>query len=167
MADVETKLPVPLIAQQTRMWCWAASGQMVMSYIGGKSVPQCSQASHYFNNPACCATPFQCVNGGWPELGYYGFTFKRTTDLALDWDALKAQIDSGKPFCFSWHWNDGGGHMMVVIGYATQGTTRLVWIHDPWEVDKGATYSITYDAFIKGNNHTHWDDFFDIEFPKA
>src|SRR5579862_3182943 len=29
------ELPVPLIGQETGYWCWAASGQMTMTYLGG------------------------------------------------------------------------------------------------------------------------------------
>lgn len=166
LTDVQRILSVVLKPQQTRMWCWAASGQMVMEFIGNKTVPQCEHASYYFNNLPCCDSLVKCVNGGWPQLKHYGFTFNRTRNQAISWEELTDQIDNGKPICFSWHWNDGGGHMMVVIGYEIQDQDRIVWINNPWEVNKGDTYQITYEAFVKGNGHTHWDDFYNIALSK-
>ncbi|MEA2895220.1 MAG: hypothetical protein QOJ84_835 [Bradyrhizobium sp.] len=57
--------------------------------------------------------------------------------------------------------------MMVVIGYEIQDQNRFVWIHDPAPVNEGDTHPMTYDYFIQGADHTHWDDFYDIEIPAA
>src|SRR5215471_14601557 len=111
--------PVTLDPQQTSMWCWAASGQMVMGFLG-TSVTQCDEANKRFGRSDCCnsPTPGACVNGGWPEFDKYGFTSTRTSNTALTWDQIKKEIYCSKrPFAFSWHWPGGGGHMMVVIGY--------------------------------------------------
>ena len=161
--NIRNVLPVNLRPQQTILWCWAASCQMVTEYIGNKTINQCNQASDYFNK-SCCNSPtsLACINGGWPQLDRYGFSFKRTRGQALSWDDLKGQIDREKPFCFSWRWTGGGGHMMVVIGYEIQNGNRLVWIHDPWDVNEGSTHPISYDAFVQGSDHSHWDDFYDI-----
>src|SRR6476659_5029294 len=66
-------LAVPLHAQQTSMWCWAASGQMVMNFLGG-SVVQCDEANKEFSRIDCCnnPTPGACVQGGWPQPDKYG-----------------------------------------------------------------------------------------------
>jgi hypothetical protein len=62
-------LPVNLYPQQTDAWCWAASGEMVMSYLGGM-VSQCEQANRRFAHTDCCntPTPASCNQGGWPEF---------------------------------------------------------------------------------------------------
>ena len=46
-------LPVTLHPQETGMWCWAASGQMVMDYLG-TSPSQCTQANNRFGRTDCC-----------------------------------------------------------------------------------------------------------------
>ena len=156
--------PVALHAQQTSMWCWAASGQMCMEFLG-TSPSQCTQANNRFGRTDCCnsTVPTDCVNGGWPEFDKYNFTFNRTSNTALSWDALKKQIYcKKKPVAFSWHWNGGGGHMMVVTGYAVIDNERYLFINDPWAPNEGDQYSITYDNYVSGGNHTHWDDFYDI-----
>jgi hypothetical protein len=41
--------------------------------------------------------------------------------------------------------------------------TRLVEINDPWSPCIGDTRFITYGAYVQvTNDHTHWDDFYDI-----
>ena len=156
--------PVALRPQETSMWCWAASGEMIMEFLG-TPVTQCDEANKRFGVTNCCnsPTPNSCVQGGWPEFNKYGFTFVRTSDTALSWTALKKQIYcKKKPFAFSWHWNGGGGHMMVVTGYVTVNGVNYVAINDPWAPGVGAQYLKTYDEYVSGSGYTHWDDFYDI-----
>ena len=159
-------IDVPLYPQQTDMWCWAASGQMCMTFLGAKvDVSQCTQANNEFGQTNCCnnPTPTPCVNGGWPEFTKYGFTATTTSDAALTWDQIKTQIGClNKPVAFSWHWTGGGGHMMVVTGYAVIDGENYVFINDPWAPNVGGQYPITYDDYVSGSDHTHWNDYYDI-----
>ncbi len=161
-----SSLSVPLYPQQTNMWCWAASGQMCMSFLGATvDISQCTQANNRFTLSNCCNTPTPgpCVNGGWPEFTKYGFTSSLTNNTALTWAQVKSQIDcSKKPVAFSWHWTGGGGHMMVLTGYAVINGQNWVFINDPWPPNQGGQYSITYDDFVAGSDHTHWNDYYDI-----
>lgn len=155
---------IPLRAQETNMWCWAASGEMAMDFLG-TNVTQCDQANKRFGRNDCCnsTVPTACINGGWPEFDKYNFTFSRTSNAALSWSALKKQIYClRKPVPYSWHWNSGGGHMMVVTGYAELNGTRYVSVNNPLPVDVGAQYFLTYDAYVSGPGYTHWDDFYNI-----
>lgn len=167
-------LPVTLHPQETSMWCWAASGQMVMHYLGN-NVAQCTQANNRFGvtncpcaqcGPSPVANP-PCVNGGWPEFDKYGFTFQRTSDTALTWAQLRKELAQksgcGKtPVAYSWHWTGGGGHMMVANGWVTVGGTDYVAILDPWAPCVGDARIIPYTEYVSGPNHTHWDDFHKI-----
>jgi hypothetical protein len=146
------------------MWCWAASAQMCMEFLG-TNVSQCTQANNEFGRTDCCNSPVpsDCVNGGWPEFDKYNFTFKRTSNAALSWDDIKKQIYCyKKPVAFSWHWTGGGGHMMVITGYAVIGGEQYLFINDPWAPNVGNQTSITYANYVSGSDHTHWDDFYDI-----
>lgn len=167
-------LAVPMHPQETSMWCWAGSGQMVMDYLGN-NVAQCTQANNRFgvNNCPCnqcgpnAASNPPCVIGGWPEFDKYGFSFDRTSDTALSWNALRKELakesNCGKrPVAYSWHWNGGGGHMMVATGYVTVEGTNFVAIKDPWAPCNGDTRILTYAAYVGGSGYTHWDDFYRI-----
>jgi len=157
-------LDVPLDPQKTSMWCWAASGEMCMDFLGG-NVEQCDEANKEFSRTDCCnnPTPGDCINGGWPEFEKYNFTATRTSDAALTWDQIKSQIYcSKKPIAFSWHWTGGGGHMMVIIGYTELEGQQWVLINDPWAPNEGDARFITYSEYVSGSDHTHWDDFYNI-----
>jgi hypothetical protein len=52
-------LPVPLIPQVQTEWCWAASGQMIFSYLGAPGLRQCDEANMMENRTDCCGT-VQC-----------------------------------------------------------------------------------------------------------
>jgi hypothetical protein len=157
-------LTVTLRPQETSMWCWAASGEMVMEFLGA-TVEQCDEANRRFGRTDCCntPTPTACVNGGWPEFNKYGFTFDVTSDAALSWTDVKRQIHcKKKPFAFSWHWTGGGGHMMVATGYRTIDGVRFVCVNNPWPPNVGDQYCHTYDDYVSGSDHTHWNDYYNV-----
>jgi len=160
--------PVTLHPQQTSEWCWAASGEMVMDFLG-HDVAQCVEANNEFGRSDCCTSPVPnlCVNGGWPEPQKYHFTAATTADAPLTWVQIKDQVACRKePFAFSWHWLGGGGHMMVVTGYAEAiAGTNWVTINDPWPPPSttspgGGQRPITYDEYVSGSDHTHWNDYY-------
>jgi hypothetical protein len=156
--------PITLRPQQTAMWCWAASGEMIMDFLG-TDVTQCDQANKRFGRTDCCNSPVPggCVQGGWPEFAKYDFDFKNTTDAPLTWAQVRDQIYCDKkPFAVTWHWNGGGGHMMVAIGYVTIDGVNYVTINDPWAPNVGDQRTITYDAYVNGAGYTHWDDYYDV-----
>ena len=157
-------LAVPMKAQETAYWCWAAVGEMCMDFLG-TDVSQCDQANKRFGRTDCCnsPTPGPCLNGGWPEFAKYNFTFSQTTNTALSWSQLTEQIYcKEKPVAFVWHWDGGGGHIQVARGYATLDSGSYVFVNDPMPTNLGTTRIITYSAYVSGPGYTHWDDFYDI-----
>jgi Papain-like cysteine protease AvrRpt2 len=58
--DIGTQI-VPLRGQETPVWCWAASGEMVMDFLG-TDVSQCDEANKRFGRNDCCNSPrTQCL----------------------------------------------------------------------------------------------------------
>lgn len=163
-------LSVTLRPQETSMWCWAASGQMVMEFLG-HNVSQGVQANTRFGRTDCTNSPVPnaCIMGGWPQFDQYDFTSVHTSDAALSWDQVKGQIcGSGRPFAFSWHWPGGGGHMMVVVGYKTMSGVQYVEVNDPWPPNVGTSGNAaiqTYSYYVaSAGHHTHWDDYYDVTY---
>jgi papain like cysteine protease AvrRpt2 len=166
---------VTLNGQQTSMWCWAASGQMTMNFLRPASaVQQCDEANKRFGRTDCCnsPTPAACVNGGWPEYTKYSFKADTTSDAALTWNQITSQIYCAKkPFAFAWHWNNGGGHMMVATGYVTVGGVQYVSVNNPWPPSSassagGVQEIYTYDKYVggQGQDHSHWNDYYNIAY---
>src|SRR5450631_2305285 len=65
-------LPVQRVAQQTTMWCWAASAETIMAFQKVKA-PQCEQVKLQ-SKFDCCTKPVprECIFGGWPQFEKYG-----------------------------------------------------------------------------------------------
>lgn len=171
-------LSVVLRPQETRSWCWAASGQMVMEFLRQGSIfPQCEQAKHSFTETSCPCRQCEpngrvisppCVKGGFPDFAYYKFGFECTKDRALEWQDLKREIvDEGRPVAFSWHWRRGGGHMMVAVGAEQRDGQNWVEIIDPFFrcTCNGLRREITYEEFVAASDgsHSHWSDFYEIK----
>ncbi|MCU0286907.1 MAG: C39 family peptidase [Acidobacteria bacterium] len=155
----ETVLPVPLYAQQTTKWCWAASGEMLMTYLGATvDVTQCRQANNRFARTDCCNNFANCVQGGLVEFYKYGFNYSYATNLTFD--QFKAEIQNNRPVGFVHQQNsDGYQHYMVARGYSEAGG-QFVCVNDPWpsNVTKtagGAQRIITYAEWLGGAGYTN------------
>lgn len=157
-----TALPVPLDGQKTSMWCWAASGQMIMNYLGATGVQQCKEANLELGRTDCCdvQTPAACVKGGHTQFTEYHFDYQ--TSPQMSFQAIQYEIDHGRPIEFAWNWDGGGGHVMVAIGYKIVGNVNYVTINNPIPVGMGATYDLTYAAWVSGAGYTHQVDYFNI-----
>jgi hypothetical protein len=167
-------LEVPLFAQETRVWCWAASGEMIMHYYG-EEVPQHVQANKRFERIDCGTQTRSrdCIKGGWPQFTKYEFNPPNHKYGPLSWQELQEQIQANQPVGFSWEWKkcDGstsyGSHYMVARGYIILNDTRLVVVNDPLPANsdkyKGGTVSImTYDDYVQFcpryiHSYTHYD----------
>jgi hypothetical protein len=163
-------LEVPLFAQATRMWCWAASGEMIMHYYE-EEVPQYVQANNRFKRDDCGSKTRSksCIKGGWPEFKKYGFNSPKSKYGSLSWRKLVKQFHSNQPVGFSWEWkkcktrNTFGTHYMVARGYIILNDTRLVVVNDPLPANsdkyKGGTISIMtyrdYVQFRSGYKHSY------------
>jgi hypothetical protein len=159
----ETPLTVSLFPQEQSNWCWAATGKMIMSYLG-KPVAQCDEANYRFGRNDCCTYPSSsaCNLGGWPDFSHFGFSSSTTSSAALSFATIQSQIDAHKPIAYSWHWNSGGGHMMALIGYKTVAGSQYVTIDDPWAPNEGDQTDILYSVYVSGDTYTHWNDYYNI-----
>ena len=150
-------------AQETSYWCCFASAVMIMKYHH-VTVTQCDEASSSLKQQ-CCNKPLpsSCLNSGWPEFHKYRFNYTPTSNNSLSWPDVQNQIDQSQPMAFSWHWNRGGGHMMVLIGYKVQNGIQYVLINDPDIQKAQRQYWITFDDYVSGTDHSHWNDYYDIK----
>jgi hypothetical protein len=167
-------LDVPLYAQQTPKWCWAAGGEMIMTYLG-QEVPQYIQVNHVSGRMDCCQIPRpgSCKEtNSYPDYENYGFQYE-CSDGALEWDKLVEQLDALRPVGFSWEHTDlhkkSGGHYMVVRGYILLGDVKLVVINDPspWSKCKcqgGTLKIISYGDYVEyPGRYTHGYDDYDFK----
>jgi hypothetical protein len=167
----DVDLPVELIPQTTSMWCWAASGEMTMKFLG-RDITQCDQGNYATSNTNCCVAEqcpnpneqSTCVQGGWPDYQHWQFDAEQTEDQALSWAELTGELLAKRPVAFSWRYEGGGGHMMVAHGFLTVNGENKVRVLNPWPPCEGTTIVIAYDDFVaRAGEYTHWNDFYDIQ----
>ena len=158
-------LLMTVIPQRAKLWCWAACGEMAMEKMKDTSIVQCDEViRQYPKKGNCCdsSLPENCIVGGWPDFDGYGFNFNTTRNEALSWEEIKNQIDCQKaPICGTWHYNMGGGHMVVVSGYRTENGINQVFILNP--KGSGSVRWLPYIKYVSGFSYTHWDDFYNIK----
>lgn len=172
LRPVEEPRPFSLRAQESAMWCWAASAQMALEAYD-VPISQCQQVNDSLGRNLCrcdlCSskTPVDlaCTNGGWPDLGRYGLKATATPNgSAISWERLVQELDAGRPVLFTWLWSNGGGHMMVAQSHLTVDGENYVLIYDPSPPCTGDARWITYAYFQDGGlHHSHGSDLFEIE----
>lgn len=155
-------LDVKLRPQQTPLWCWAASVEMIVKYFfPGASITQCSEANKAFGLKNCCYSPLglpsqsttNCVRVNWPELGNYGLD-ANAVDRPLTFAEIKEEIGCyQRPFAFIRNFGNHS-HMMVGIGYVDLGLAQYVYYYNPLPTnEEHPIMSVSYEKFI---SETYW-----------
>ena len=52
--------------------------------------------------------------------------------------------------------------MMVATGYVVIAGVNYVAVNNPWPPKVGDQYIKTYDDYVGGSDHTHWDDYYNV-----
>jgi hypothetical protein len=159
----ERTLSLRYAPQASRQWCWAASGEMTMEWLGDEPsrACQCRQAELVLGVKGCCVTPSSCTPAAdapvgcdaprWPAFverpDSYPYEYRTTCDglprrqddercdaKPLDWLSLTAELCAGRPVIASLHARGSTrGHTLVVKGFSTHGGRRVL-IDDPWQL---------------------------------
>ena len=147
-------------ASGAQYWCWAASGEMVMEWLGEQpeKTCQCRQAEQVLGVKGCCFSsstcvpaedvPRECDAPRWPAFAEnpetYRFDYKTTCDdlpnrhddeacdaKPLGWHDLAAELCAGRPVLASFRSRGSArGHMIVVKGFSTHPDRRVLLV-DP------------------------------------
>ena len=151
-------LPITPIAQQTEVWCWAATAEMVFRHYGLPSVNpfgnyQCGIVAAYFGGP-CLQNCGLCVSpiGSMSELNRvilnYGIVARpvgifspvlssRLLFRALSMAEVRTEIDAGRPVVAgisagSFPYPNFSQHVTVIVGYEVNATESYLIVNDPF-----------------------------------
>lgn len=159
-APVSASLAIRPVAQETVVWCWAASAQMVFQYYGLPNLNaagdyQCGIVAAYFGPayPACYYNCYLCVAGipsmdqeqllvnGYGRLAQSFGLQSRVLSSSLLFAPLSmqdvmAEISARRPVLAGISPNgisfpDFPEHAVVIVGYDTSATPALV-VNDPF-----------------------------------
>lgn len=158
------RLEVPLQAQEQSLWCWAGTAQMIMAYHK-VSVRQLDLAKKVVRDPLPGIEGARRFNrGGWPPFRQWAFERRlRSGRSPLSQEDVLKEIDAGRPFAVSWRYRDGGGHMLVIVGYLWIGDELWLVANDPWPPGEsgGDRSLISYDHYVGGLAGA-WRTYFEI-----
>jgi hypothetical protein len=181
-------LPVVPRCQEGLYSCWSTSTEMILEFLDGTLVRQCQQSNQAFHHNHCCG-PNQilivdptCDSPWIPEFEQWGYTYNYREASPLDEMGVKGEIDSGRPFAFSWIREDPSvptpstgatgvqtvqvAHMLVVIGYGvdvkTGGPAVVCLDPHPFQATDARIVALhDYNGFAPGAN-AHAEDYVNI-----
>jgi hypothetical protein len=152
-------LSIVPMAQQTPVWCWAASAEMVLRYYGLPLLNpsgnyQCGiVAAYYGPNSSCYSNCFTCISpiGAMSNLqlliNNYGVVANqffpsrvlssRLVFSALTFSQLAAEINSNRPVVAgispqNYSYPNFSQHFVVIIGFDTAGGVSSLIVNDPF-----------------------------------
>jgi hypothetical protein len=139
-------LLVPFVPQQTQLWCWAATSEMIFRYYG-RPIAQCQLVGVYTGRSTCCLGDPACVVAGGSmqviQQGLLGVGGIRSqlVNGPITFDQVVTEINASRPVMIG-YLGSFQGHVVLIVGYnKTRGT---VVIYDPnygpVEVPYGATF---------------------------
>lgn len=122
-------LSVPLVGQQTPVWCWAAVSEMVFRYYG-RGLAQCQILSGWYQGN-CCAVPQACLTTAPLQViqqTLAAFNIRSTVFPGpISFQAVQSEINAGRPIIVAYR-GSSAGHVVIISGYDAQGN---VYILDP------------------------------------
>lgn len=153
-------LSVPLKVQEHSQWCWAGASQMVNALFG-KTYSQCAIANYALGiNYACGNSTFDWQSqANQPQATSVIASILNASGVSssvvgrLSQTNSTTRINASRPYVILWQWASGGGHFVVVKGYANNGAT--LYINDPWP-GNGA-YTRTFAATTSSSDRSWYD----------
>ncbi|WP_454831627.1 papain-like cysteine protease family protein [Pseudoxanthomonas wuyuanensis] len=129
-------------SQLQTQWCWAAVTSSMAEYYNDASsaTSQCKLANAAFKQSSCCSAgnSAQC-NKPYPthralqSIGHLA----ATVASAISFAAVQQEINGARPVAVAIGWHGGGGHAVVISGYATLSGAPFLYVQDPAGVMTG------------------------------
>jgi len=170
-----TVLPIAPVEQQTQVWCWLATGEMIFKHFGVPNLNpngnyQCGIIGSIFRNSICNANCFNanCIRGS----GSNANTVRMFKDYAwiadrsvfscnegyeLNFNTIRSNIDRDKPILCGISPNRkqyyfGAEHVAVLIGYEVRNGIPYVIINDPYPYPSNGNLYIRSGAVVLQRN---------------
>jgi hypothetical protein len=154
VAPSSRTLSIAAIPQQTQLWCWAATSEMIFRYYG-RPVTQCQLVSAYLNRPCCTGDPACIVGSGNMETIQQGLFLLggiRSIHVGpITFGQIVTEISAGRPIMVGYR-NSFAGHVVLVTGYNT--ANNFVHVLDPFY----GTFDVPYGATFAYGGQYIWSD---------
>ncbi|MEO5645437.1 MAG: papain-like cysteine protease family protein [Bacteroidia bacterium] len=154
-ANTQSQLSISPVEQQTQVWCWLATGEMIFRYFNLPNLNpgnnyQCGIIGSIFPNTPCGSDCFNsvCIRGSGSNANTVkmlkdyawissGKVFSCTESYELGFDIIKSNIDQRKPILCGVSPNRrqyyyGAEHVILLIGYQVRMNIPYVIINDPF-----------------------------------
>lgn len=147
-------LPAAFVAQETEVWCWAATVTEVLNYHGYPGA-QCQIVgiTTFANSTACCGVDPRVGSGPCVRVGSTSEMVNVISYISagrinpivvsspLTFNELRNEIGNGRPV-IAYYRNSFAGHVVVMYGYDT--ASSEIYIHDPINGQFRVPYSQTF-----------------------
>jgi len=129
-------------SQLQTQWCWAAVTSSIAEYYNDASsaTTQCKLANAAFKQSTCCSagSSAQCnkpykTHQALQSIGHLA----ATVASAISFAAVQQEIDGARPVVVAIGWHGGGGHAVVISGYAAVSGAPFLYVQDPAGVMTG------------------------------
>jgi hypothetical protein len=149
-----TRLNFTMQHQQQTEWCWAATSVSVSSHYDAQSGwTQCGMVNAEKGLDLCCEAGSSAPCNQ-PNVLDSPLTRAEVLDHKQSgpaaYDAIRGEIDAGRPLAWRVGWSGGGGHFAVIEGYQRFGA-KWVAVDDPWYGSTDVALSTLTEGTYQGS----------------
>jgi hypothetical protein len=158
-----TRLKFPMQLQLQSQWCWAATSVSVSSYYDSQAGwTQCAMVNAQKGLTTCCedgsSEPCNTPNVLSGPLRRAD-VLDRKEQGSVDYEAVRREIDAGRPLGVRVEWGDTHtGHFIVIEGYQRSGDERVA-VEDPFAGPFDLSFATLTEGLYQGTGfwtHTYF-----------
>lgn len=149
--------------QAGKMWCWAACVQMVLEH-NDQPMSQCEIVRIKLNDPDSTCAELKNESCEAPDMEPTwvdcGITNVQPRNGRITFETIQDEIAANRPIQVGILWNKGGGHAVLIKGWAETNPVALL-IDDPLRrssvgESKFGTGRATYEDLTAALGHGRW-----------
>jgi len=154
-----SRLNFTMLQQEQGNWCWCATSLSVHSYYNPTNqLTQCQAANLILGRNDACTNPTGAdVNKPWfldDGLTDLGNLREPVTSGMVGWDAVKAEVEAGRPLGCRTAWSGGGAHFVFIEGFL-EGSPQMVAVDDPAGGQSDVNFETFKTAYSGSGSWTH------------
>ncbi|WP_030023519.1 papain-like cysteine protease family protein [Streptomyces monomycini] len=144
------RLDISMQAQEKTNWCWAASGNTIATFYGGRySQNQFCNAAFNRSQGSTCPNNQATLGNVQNAFDWMGVNPGSYVTGYLRYGTVQSEINAGRPVETRIQWSSGGGHMHVIYGFDT--ARNWVYWGDPWGSNSRYNWG-DYNYYVNGNS---------------
>ena len=157
LAARQTGRLVATLTQPMENWCWATCAAMVAMFLEISDEPDIEEiVVNTLGSPQDVPISFDQMQSMYADGSIGGRVSTKYLDHPLSQFRVDQALEDDMIIKFGVRWDGGGGHVMLITGFAEPDGETIYYDNDPSAAHRRRT--VTYDGLIGAFGQGHWSE---------